>query len=621
MQTTAVSNTTEEQALIVDVWSRTERRYRVRSVLMLLLLALLFAGLCCFMFWLRTGAYFPWGYEDYVNLLSRSLSPAGIEQVTLSNFLSSPIPVREVPIHAVIMGLQFAAMSSIPILVAILYRLPFSVIFAAMVVFLAAMPWLGMTVMLGCALASMGRFRFTFRYASTLIGLIPVVIYFVMASWVPSDASTEMVEHEALLYAPWVLALLSSCVICAVALALAKLINYRPGGIPPVLAMLFATPVFLFHSQVGRDELEYRLVKREIGPSGTLISASADISTLASKLASQHWSRAEGGSYDEIYDRMLLVQKNRILEETAENRQRAILHCDAFIERFSQSRYVPNVLFLKARAQDCRLDRGEFERAHRVVFRFDLPNGTSRRTWQILVERFPDSDLRATGLYKLAILKARDGDLDGAVASLEMLMDQFDPSRSSSKTMTQSDNIVGSVFQRSPPSSSMSIDPSQSVRDARRLKEMLVACRNDQPKPISALFGPRQDGSDVLVHPIQVLMWFDSVDPNYETNLEALAQSFKNSETAGYVEERLAMMEHVITRRIERFQKVAEALAGRPSGAKAQFHLADALQEHSRLMEAKESFETLIQRYPESCWSTEAQERLDALSILQEAMG
>ncbi len=144
----------ESSTHVVDVWSRTAPKYRLRAVLMLLLLALLFAGLCCFTFWLRTGVYLPWEYAGYARLMQHSFNPSGPDQITLSQFLSTPISVEIVPIHSVIVGLLFASICSVPILVAILYRFPSSIIFAGMVCFLAAMPWLGLTVLAGCALAA-----------------------------------------------------------------------------------------------------------------------------------------------------------------------------------------------------------------------------------------------------------------------------------------------------------------------------------------------------------------------------------------------------------------------------------------------------------------------------------
>jgi len=149
---TMTGETTDEA--IVDCWSRTSPKYVRRAIVMLLLLAVLFAGLCNFTFWLRTGHYWAMTFPGYDALLRRSFNPAGTNQVTLSQFLSSPINVQVVPIHSVIVGLLFACLCSIPILVAILYRFVSSIAFAAMVVFLAAMPWLGLTVLLGCALAS-----------------------------------------------------------------------------------------------------------------------------------------------------------------------------------------------------------------------------------------------------------------------------------------------------------------------------------------------------------------------------------------------------------------------------------------------------------------------------------
>ncbi len=614
----APSKTAAQSDEIVDVWSRTSRRHRVRAVLMLLLLGILFAGLCCFTLWLRSGHYLPWEYEGYIALLLRSFQPSGTEQITLSSFLSAPIPVQEVPIHAVIMGLQFASLVSIPILVAILYRLPVSVLFAAMVFFLAAMPWLAITVLIGCALASTQMFRFSFRYASALIGLIPIAIYFGMASWEPSGSSSPMMPHQALLYAPWVLALLGSCVICAVALATARLINYRPGGIPPILVMLFAIPVLLFHKQVGRDELEYRILAQNFGPGSRSVFASSDVGVLAKGTARRVWSETEGRSYDDIFRRALEAAERGVELRTERDRREAAEHCDVFIERFAASRYIPNVLFIKGRALDLRLDGSKLLSRHRAEYRSNLPSRTSLVTWQTLLERFPDNELSATALFNLAMLDAGDGDLAGAVGKLEQLVERFDVQRAATRRAGSDDAKATSVFQRTSAASQLGINLSALVVRADRLREMLLACRADKPRPVSMLFGPRADGSDVLVNPVQILVRLDDASPRYRANLEGIARAFADSESAGYVEVRLALMEPAISRRIQRLTHAAETLAGRPAGAEALFRKAQALREDSLIDEAKAAFETLVKAYPQSCWSTEAKEHLTSLSILQE---
>jgi len=77
------------------------------------------------------------------------------------------------------------------------------------------------------------------------------------------------------------------------------------------------------------------------------------------------------------------------------------------------------------------------------------------------------------------------------------------------------------------------------------------------------------------------------------------------------------MLEPAISRRIQRFQQVSQALAGRPSAAEALFCLGDARQDDSILDEAKTAFDQLVKNYPESCWAVEAKERLSSLPMLE----
>ncbi len=601
---------------ILDVWSRTARRYRVRAILMLLLLAVLFGGLCCFMFWLRTGTMVPWQHDEYREILLNSLRPTGPGQVTLSNFLTWPIPVREVPIHAVIIGVQFAAIMSIPLLVAILYRLPSAVIFAAMIALLAAMPWLGLAVMCGCILACMGRFRFTFRYASALVGLIPCALYLVIASWEPTGVGENPPHSKALIYAPWVLAMLASCIICAVALAIARLINYRPGGIPPVLAALFGLPVLLFHTQVGRDELEYRILEAKIGPGNASLFASVDIAAEAKELAARDWDTAQSVSFDSLYDHRLLALTRAALKKAATRRAAVISHCNDFIEQFPESRYVPNVLYLKGRAQDCREDQTALRESGRAEYRFDRPSPASRGTWETLAVRSSGSGVAAVALHRLAILRLRDGDLEGGRASLRESISRFGRPRPPASAGQDGGNVVDAVFRKAAPATRLDIDVKSLVQAARRMQEMVAACSADKPRALGDVFGARPDGSDASVSPIQALFMLDEADPHYTENLRRVQAAFPNSVTAGYVRIRLALLEPSPTRRLTALREAAESLRGCPAGAEAGYHLADALFADSSLDEARAAFESVAAAHPESCWLEAARRRLEALSVL-----
>lgn len=602
----------------VDVWSRTSPKYRRRAALMLLLLALLFAGLCCFMFWLRTGVYCPWQHDAYSELMARSFRPTGGDQVTLNDFLTSPISVYDVQIHGVIMGLLFASLCSVPILVALLYRYPYSLPFGVMVVFLASMPWLGITVMLGCGLTTLKPFRFQFRYASALVALIPVGVYFVSASWEPAGASAQPVRHLALLYAPWVLALLSSCVICAVGLGSAKLIGYRPGGIPPVLAMLFAIPVILFHTQVGRDELEFRVLVQEIGPISATMFRTVDVGELANRIASHRWSETQGESFDQLQREALEEQTDQILLEAEENRLRAVAMCDAFLEKFPDSHHAASVLFLKGRALDQQIQEDRLLRDRRAEFRSDLPSGTSQRTWEVMVKAFPTNPLTSSAMHKLAILKARQGKMDEAVRLLDDLLARFDISQASTQPVDVPESQWrATVFRKKPAYEGLGVDSRIIVKQARELRELIIACRNDERRPLRDVFETStRETEDELLHPLQLMLTFDRSSARYAWNLENLARLFPESETAGYVRLELAGMERAVSRRIQRYEDAAEALAGRPSGAVALFRLGEALQRDSLIDEARTIYDHLSRSYPNSFWTQEAQERLSSLSML-----
>ncbi|GMU35356.1 MAG: hypothetical protein AMXMBFR20_32280 [Planctomycetia bacterium] len=599
----------------VDVWSRTAPKYRRRAVLMLCLLALLFAGLCCFMFWLRTGAYAPWLYSGYAELMYRSFNPSGQEQVTLSQFLLFPISVDAVPIHSVIVGLLFASTCSIPILVAILYRLPFSILFAAMVIFLAAMPWLGLTVLFGCVLASLPRFRFSFRFASALLGLVPVGIYFVSASWEPAGSSGVPIENKALMYAPWVLAILTSCVICALALAIARLIDYRPGGVPPVLAVVFAVPVVLFHTQVGRDELEFRILEHDLGRRSTRMFAPMDISSEAHRLATNDWGSHSEDSYEAIYREKLKKVANRVVVKAEDDRAWAIVRCDEFLKHFPWSRYAAAVNFLKGQAQDARINQARFLGDLWLEFRVDLPSVSSRHTWRSIEEGYPDSSLAAVAAYKLAILEAQAGRLDEAMRLLEPLILPAEPATSTRPAAGP--QLRQSVFQKADPAAGLGVNLKLARLQANRLHEMISTCRPDPLIKYSEVFVAPSCEVDQMVHPLQLMLRFDTTSPMYRENLVALIAAFPHSMTADYARIRIEMLERAISRRIIGLRQTVEDLRDRPAVAEARMRLAEVLQEDSLVAEARAVLTELTTLQPDSCWSLEAKERLASLSMMQ----
>ncbi|NOX58190.1 MAG: hypothetical protein GXP29_04945 [Planctomycetes bacterium] len=98
---------------VVDVWSRTSSKHRLQAILLLMVNIVLFAGLGCFAYWLRTGVVFAFSVPDYWGQLGRTFLPRG--DATLANFVLFPVRLDVIPMHGVVVGLLLAALVSIPI--------------------------------------------------------------------------------------------------------------------------------------------------------------------------------------------------------------------------------------------------------------------------------------------------------------------------------------------------------------------------------------------------------------------------------------------------------------------------------------------------------------------------
>jgi outer membrane protein assembly factor BamD (BamD/ComL family) len=599
----------------LDVWSRTKPYERRRAVILFITTAALFAGLCCFTFWMRTGSYGPWDVPDYAELILSSMNPVGQSQVTLADFLLFPISVDLVPVQIVIMGLLLASLASIPILVGILYRFPASLAFVAMVALLAAMPWFALVTLLGCFIASHRMFRLPFRYASAILGLIPVVIYFLVATRQTDSIYAAATPYRFKLYAPWVIAVLGSCVICAMALGIARLINYRAGGIAPVLALLFAIPVLLFHSQVGRDELEYRLIEQRFGPNSPTAFIDVDLRRAEAPAAESAWKTARRLTFETIFRRRLQRRVKEAYEQLANNRAHAVAACDEFMEYFPHSRYVPCVLFIKGRALDMRVNGLVLEREDRIEHVSDYPSAQSHTTWQALVDRFEDSETAAVAWNRLAVLDLRDGAIDRAAERIRALRQQFDP-RITSTRPASSERQRRVVFAKLPPAAMLGIDVAAEVIHSRRLEELIKLSRDETPRPfdplaadLGVLEGPER-------RPLQALMTLNPYHPDYREHLLACTLVFRGSRILPTVGSRLAMLETQMNRRIQLLESARQQFEGEPGGAEIMLRYAQALIEAGRYGESTTILERLKDQYPGSCWTHEAREHVWSLAML-----
>ncbi|MFQ6048251.1 MAG: hypothetical protein ACE5K7_02680, partial [Phycisphaerae bacterium] len=480
---------------IVDVWSRTQPKYRRRAILLLLTNTVLFAGLNVFAFWLHHGRLFDFSWASYER---------AVVGKSLLDIVRYPISVQQVPLMIVILGLTLAVMIAVPIVVAQLYRFGTSLLFVAQVCFLGHLPTLSGFLLLSCYIAGGRRLRLPFRFASAVLGLIPITVYFLIATkgvdlsepdaqtglfatvlaTVVVVATATLIAHQGgralaggtlgaivatglvpatvwavlvpsregllldpaarlLLYSPWVLAVIAAGVFAALVLTIAWIVNYRPGAIAPLLAVLFAVPVVLFETQVGRDELQYRLLEARYGPGSRTHFREQEVRSRIFELAQRRWRQDPSLDLQAIMQNITLAWEFELeplgelkdqmaeteLTRLASYQYEVVRACDEFCRARPKSRYIPNVLYMKGRALDMRVDMVRFRREGVLSFYDDFPNPVSEQTWATLVTNYPESVPSSVARYKLAVFGVRRGQVDQASRLLKELIEKFDVGR------------------------------------------------------------------------------------------------------------------------------------------------------------------------------------------------
>ncbi len=652
-----------EEPRIVDVWSRTQPKYRLRAVLLLLINAGLFAGLNIFAFWLHHATLVDFSWDSYVR---------AVVGTSLLDFVQYPVSVEQVPLMVVILGLTVGVMIAVPIVVAQLYRFPASLLFTAQVLLLGHLPTLAGFLLLSGYIAGGQRLRLSFRFASTALGLIPIVIYFFIATkgvdltdedvrvslsaallatvvvvvtamliahqgrrrleggalgvivalglipvtiWAVTVPSKQelLIDPAArlMLYAPWLLAIVSACVFSAVALLIAWVVNYRPGAIAPVLAALFAVPVLLFEAEVGRDELSYRVLEFEYGPRSRRYFHQEDVKDRIVALAQQRWT------HDPSLDVQALIANIELLwegefeplgelkREESEHQMTALAAdqyavaeaCDEFRQRRPHSRYIPNVLYIKARALDMRVDVPRFRRDGILTFYDDFPNPGSRQTWETLLANYPESPLAGVALHRLAIFQLRERQVDAATEYLEQLVDRFDrpvgeqpPARGS----------LAEIFARKPPTSSLDVQLPSVVEQGRELLELVRANGND------AIYGAL---------PIAELLQLDPRSKWYREQLRVMLDKYGRSLLVDNLRLRLALAAESLSGRIGSLQDLIREYPRGDALPEALYRLGELLEADARPEEARLAYGRVVDEYAGSVWARRAARRTAQLEL------
>ncbi len=601
-----------DSGILKNVWSRSGSKYRTRALVLLAVNLMLFAGVTNFAFWLRSGELFAPMSATYWDDFVQTFRFWSDTPVTLGSLLAEPISVQHIPMQIPIIGFLMAAMISIPILISILYGFWFSLPFVAVVSFFAVMPWLGLTLIASCVLSSVPPFRSRFRFVSALWGLVPAVIYLSLA-WQGSfdDPALQINPADRIKFiAPWVLAIVSSTTLFFVVLLIAKLVDYRPGAITPLLAIMLGLPVGLFEYYVGRDELYYRLLASRDRTSFADIDASRGLEQATREAMAQRPIRGQSvESMQAMVEQRWLfgLATNLPREETVLVRHQSeiISSCDWFLKYFPLSPYAGNVLYIKARAYDRRVDPAEFKRSKWIRFFDDFPNDASRDSWRLLSKNYPDSILSAVALLQLAKLDARRGAVDRARDELLQVLFKLDSEFHPPEGETPPNLIESAlrvVFAPESTETSLNVSGDAIILEATRLYELL-AYNRDPIYNYDPISGPSRG---------QEPIWFGLLDvlprsATYVDQLRRLDAAYPNSQIQDNIALEIAKCAMNSQEKIAGLETCLEKYNNRDIVAETLFRLGVAYKQADQLRNSDESIARLYREYPNSIWAKQAQ--------------
>ncbi len=599
---------TDTDVPLADVWSRTHPKYRIRATVLLAVNVLLFAAVGSFAYWLRSGTWFAPSTAGYWDQLVHTFGGVGRADVSLSTLLLNPINVQDVPMQIPILGLLMAALISIPILVAILYRFWSSLPFIAVVGLLAVMPWLAVTLLASCIIASVRPFQSKFRFVSALAGLAPTVIYFLLA-W---SGSTEMIVgkidpvERIKFVAPWVLAIVAASMAFAIVLSIARIVDYRPGAITPLLAIMFGLPVVMFEANIGRDELYYRLLTSRAVNHFTDVDASQPWQ----QSAMRRWERSPIPKPSWEATKQLESEKwlfeltsgLRPYQSELTRHQAEITHqCDWFREHFPDSRYALNVLFIKARTLDTRVDTAEFRRTKWIRFYDQFPSEASHDTWRLIYENAPDTAMGVVAALRLAQLDARVGQVERAMSRLVRIAKVTRTLGNGKETISSTGGALTQAMSRGAAEESLHISMERVTIETERLYGLLA--NNRDPiygyEPISG--NPRGDGGANFG-----LLDLDTRHERYADNLRALKRRYPDCQLEDNIDLELAKLAPTNAARIQQLKALILRFPNLDAIPEAMLRLGIAYRDNGQPVESDETLVRLIRKYPGSVWTAHA---------------
>ncbi len=369
-----------------------------RMAILLLVNLSVYCGACAFWHYLANGRFLDFAISAYREDLARPLS----------RMLEYPLDVFAYPWMILVIGVLLAAMIFVPIIVVVLYRLSFAIMFVIVIALLGHDPVLALAVLIGCFLAYRNPLRHSIPFAAAMLGMLPAGLYLLVSALGFAEVAGvgRLIQHG-----PFILAVLAATVATGAVLALAQLSRYRPGVVLPVITVLLIGPAVIFFVNVGPDELAYSLIANQVARPDSIF-----VPQTLESWASKPGRAGLGG----------VTLRTAVTDDLDCRRTKLIQQCQVFLNHYKRSRRSSSVLWIQAQCASLQLhDRAFNAKTSIVSYTADFPLPESSGLWRRLGNEYSSSPHAGLARWRLGELALRTQQVDQAEQLLTTAQQQL----------------------------------------------------------------------------------------------------------------------------------------------------------------------------------------------------
>jgi len=377
------------------------------------------AAACAFWEYLGTGRWFDFSLAAY----ARDLATPPEE-----TFLA-PLNVLRCPWMILVYGLLLGAMFCVPVLAAVLHRMPLGLAFAVLVGLFGHCPMLAVALGIGCTLAGRTSLRRDIPFLAVLLGLVPVGVYLYLSVMAGSGGGTVLPIQRWALRAPLVIGMVTAVVSAAVILTLGRWTGFRPAAVWCVLAVLPGPSVAIFYAKVGPKELDYQLIAQGLGLDDEVFPT----------VSLEFWKARVGA--EGLVEPAL---RNRVQGDLDTRRGQLLARCERYLRRYPRNERAAEVAWIGAQAASLQLNERAYA-AGLIQYTASHPPMDSRTRWQELLRSYPGTPQGVLAAWREGEFALRAREISRAEELLHTAVEQLRASAGDPNAVAPSADVFPGV--------------------------------------------------------------------------------------------------------------------------------------------------------------------------------